>query len=88
MNWEAPVQLETCCVHLRHKMMYVDPRQATPGRVDGRSDTRIFLCHRTQEVLGPDGATVSPKSCGAGRNCCQMPVSPVTPTIDRSPLQA
>ena len=73
MNWDAPIQLETCCVHLRHKMMFCDPRQATPGTVDDRSDTRVYLCVLTQEGLGPDGLAVHPRGCGTGRSCHRTP---------------
>ena len=84
MNWDAPIKLKPCCVNLRHKMMYCDPRQSTPGLVDDQSDTRVYLCMESQEVLGPDGGTVNPRICQAGRACYQRPVlAPVTPTIDR-----
>lgn len=68
-----PINLQPACQHLRHKMMYVDPRQATPGYVDDGSDTRVFLCARTQEVLGPDDGPVGPDVCGTGRGCCERP---------------
>ena len=64
-----PLQLKACCLHVRHKMMYVDPAQATPGLVDDRSDSRVYLCALTQEVLGPDGKLVSPSNCSQGRSC-------------------
>ncbi len=82
MNWDAPLELTPCCVNLRHKMMYCDPRQATPGFVDDSSDTRIYLCMESQEVLGPDGRPVSPKACQHGRSCYR---APVIPTVERSP---
>lgn len=68
---QRPLNLEPACLHLRHKMMYVDPRQATPGYVDNGSDTRVFLCARTQEVLGPDDGPVGPEVCGTGRACAE-----------------
>lgn len=64
-----PLQLKQCCLHVRHKMMYVDPAQATPGMVDDRSDSRVYLCVLTQEVLGPDGKLVTPSNCSPGRGC-------------------
>ena len=74
------VQLRPTCQHMRHKLMYCDPRQATPGEVDDSSDTRVFLCSRSQEVLGPDGRPVGPKACHAGRACFCAPVGLQTPT--------
>lgn len=66
---QRPLDLQPACLHLRHKMMYVDPRQATPGMIDDGSDTRVFLCHRTQEVLGPDDRPVGPHECATSRAC-------------------
>jgi hypothetical protein len=77
-------------MNLRHKMMYCDPRQATPGLVDDQSDTRVYTCALSQEVLGPDGRPVSPATCSAARSCYKAPASPsppVMPTIDRIPDQ-
>ncbi len=82
MNWDAPLTLKPCCMNLRHKMMYVDPRQATPGVVDDNSDTRVYLCVQTQEVLGPDGATVGPRTCCDGRGCFSAPAQV---TVTREP---
>ena len=69
MSDVRPVKLQQACIHLRHKLMYVDDRQATPGRVDDSSDTRVFFCEHTCEVLGKDGEPVGPKYCQAGRGC-------------------
>ncbi|MCP3905003.1 MAG: hypothetical protein GY715_15375 [Planctomycetes bacterium] len=69
MSEERPVRLETSCVNLRHKLMYVDERQSTPGLVDDSSDTRIFWCVKTQESLGPDSDPVSPRDCEPNRSC-------------------
>ena len=69
MSEESPVRLKASCVHLRHKMMYVDVRQATPGLVDDSSDTRVFFCTKTQEQLGPDDEPVSPSDCTTDRSC-------------------
>ena len=70
MNNERPLDLKPCCLNLRHKMMYVDPRQATPGMVDDNSDTRVYICLLTQHVLGPDDAPVAPCNCDSpGRAC-------------------
>ncbi len=74
MNFDVPLDLQPCCLHLRHKMMYCDQRQSTPGLVDDQSDTRIFLCQRTHEVLGPDDQPVSPRDCSTSRACyCAAP---------------
>ncbi len=78
MNTDVPLKLKPCCLNLRHKMMYCDPRQATPGLVDDRSDTRVYLCVLTQEVLGPDDKPVSPGDCGSSRACYRE--SPYAPT--------
>ncbi|MHC4947770.1 MAG: hypothetical protein ACYTG1_05855 [Planctomycetota bacterium] len=66
---DQPLQLKPCCLHLRHKLMYVDERHATPGYVDDSSDTRVFFCIRTQDALGPDGEPASPSDCQASRGC-------------------
>ncbi|MCA9312492.1 MAG: hypothetical protein KDA21_14860 [Phycisphaerales bacterium] len=63
------VSLKPACVHLRHKLMYVDERQATPGMVDDSSDTRVFFCGQTLEVLGQDGEPVGPRYCDPTRSC-------------------
>ncbi len=67
-----PLKLKVTCIHLRHKLMYVDEMQATPGLVDDQSDTRIYFCTRSQEQLGPDDAPVHPAACCAGRECCKI----------------
>lgn len=64
-----PIHLQVTCLNLRHKMMYVDERQRTPGLVDDSSDTRIFFCTKTQDSLGPDGEPVSPTDCDGSRDC-------------------
>ena len=69
MNDERPVELKVCCQSIRHKLMYVDERHATPGMIDDSSSTRIFFCVKTQESLGPDGEPVSPTDCAATRSC-------------------
>jgi hypothetical protein len=69
MNESKPLSLKVCCDHLRHKMMYVDDRQAVRGLVDDSSDTRVFFCIRSQESLGPDGQPVSPGDCTPDRPC-------------------
>jgi hypothetical protein len=66
---QRPVELRVTCRNLRHKMMYVDDRQSTPGLVDDSSDTRIFWCVKTQDPLGPDDAPVSPARCTKARAC-------------------
>ena len=82
--FDRPLNLKPCCLNLRHKMMYVDPRQMTPGMVDDGSDTRVFLCLRTQNVIGPDDEQVSPGKCSSeGRACFRRAagVRPIQPTI-------
>jgi hypothetical protein len=69
MNDERPVTLKPACIHLRHKMMYVDVRQATPGLVDDASDTTVYFCTRTQDALGPDHEPVGPADCSRARSC-------------------
>ena len=63
------VKLVPACLHLRHKMMYVDDRHSRIGVVDDSSDTRVFFCTRNQDTLGPDGLPVSPTECTPGRQC-------------------
>lgn len=85
MNFDAPLNLRPCCLNLRHKLMYVDPRQAAPGLVDTDSTTRVYLCMLTQEGLGPDDRPVSPGDCAASRRCFAPPPQfrPFMPSIDR-----
>lgn len=69
MNTIPTVQLRVSCMNLRHKLMYVDQRQSVPGLVDDSSDTRIFVCTKTQDSLGPDSEPVLPRACNPGRSC-------------------
>lgn len=63
------------CVHVRHKMMYVDQNQMTPGRIDDSSVTRIFWCNQTMDALGPDDRPVTPRLCQGSRACyCHVEV--------------
>ncbi|HVU62900.1 MAG TPA: hypothetical protein VHC70_02895 [Phycisphaerales bacterium] len=79
---KAPVSLRPCCIHLRHKLMFVDPRHATPGLVDDSSDSRVFVCQLTQYNLGPDDEPVSPGRCeSSGRSCFRGAPEPISPTI-------
>lgn len=84
--FDRPLNLKPCCLQLRHKMMYVDPRQMTPGMVDDGSDTRVFLCMQTQNAIGPDDGPVSPSLCdSSGRACFDGTRGrsvPVIPTIE------
>ncbi len=73
MNGEQPVRLEVTCLHLRHKLMYVDERQSAPGLVDDSSDTRVFFCMKSQDAIGPDDDPVAPDVCGAARACYCRP---------------
>lgn len=66
---EPEIQLESCCRHLRHKMMYCDSRHAARGMVDDSSDTRVFFCVKTGDSLGPDARAACPSGCQAGRRC-------------------
>ena len=68
-NEAPPVRLQVACMHLRHKMMYCDARQTTPGMVDDSSDTRVFFCVKSHDAIGPDAAPVGPKRCGPERGC-------------------
>jgi len=68
-NRGVPLNLKQCCLNVRHKLMYVDPAHATPGIVDDNSESRVYLCVLTQEVLGPDGKLVTPSNCSPGRSC-------------------
>lgn len=89
MNWDTPLNLRPCCLNLRHKLMYCDPRQATPGEVDDTSDTRVFLCSLSHEVLGPDGKPVGPKACQSGRACyCAPAITEPSPTPSSAPDRA
>lgn len=57
------------CLSLRHKIMYIDCQEATPGRVNVDSDTAIFWCGKSQECRGPDGLPATPGTCGSDRPC-------------------
>lgn len=70
---ERPVNLKPTCIHVRHKLMYVDQRQMQRGMVDDSSDTRVFHCAKTHEPLGPDSEPVCPGDCQAGRACFEPP---------------
>ncbi len=73
MSEDRPVSLKPACLELRHKLMYVDERQAAPGLVDDSSDTRVFFCCVSHSPLGPDGEPVSPRECTAARPCYRTP---------------
>ena len=66
---DRPVKLRITCMHMRHKLMYVDERHTQRGMVDVYSDTRIFWCAKTHESLGPDQRPVAPDECSNGRAC-------------------
>ncbi len=66
---ERTFNLKPACLSLRHKLMYVDSRQSTPGLVDDESDTRVYFCIKSQDTLGPDNEPVCTKSCTAERAC-------------------
>jgi hypothetical protein len=66
---DRPVRLRVTCMHLRHKLMYVDDRHRQRGVVDVNSDTRVYWCAKTQEGLGPDDFAVGPGDCSNGRAC-------------------
>ena len=69
MTEPRPLDLRPACLKLRHKMMYCDERQQTPGQVDVSSDTTVFFCARTHDALGPDAEPVGPTECAPGRAC-------------------
>lgn len=83
MNYDIPLQLRPCCLNLRHKMMYCDPRQATPGLVDANSDTRVYFCIKSHESLGPDGRVVHPEDCTSSRTCYCAPSPGVAPAPEQ-----
>src|SRR5204863_6255746 len=66
-EYDRPVKLHVTCLHLLHKLMYVDARHMQRGMVDDSSDTRVFRCSKTQDCLGPDGGPVSPGDWSQGR---------------------
>lgn len=65
----TPLHLVPTCMHLRHKLMYVDARHMTRGLVDDSSETRQYWCMLSQDARGADGAGVTPSMCGSGRPC-------------------
>lgn len=69
MKPDQEPRLSETCLHLRHKMMYVDERHAARGLVDDSSRTRIFHCAKTYEAFGPDGIHCSPTDCSTDRPC-------------------
>ena len=81
-----PVTLKVSCLHIRHKLMYCDERHATPGLVDDTSDTRVFFCVKTHEVLGPDDKPVHPGVCKSGR-ACYCHGAPHEPSTDPADAQ-
>lgn len=66
---DKPLVLQPTCVHLRHKLMYVDDRHMQNGKVDTQSDTRVYWCGCTQDALGPDSNSAGPRSCNGSRSC-------------------
>lgn len=64
-----PVNLKPACLCLRHKLMYADGRQASPGMIDDASDTRVYFCVKSQDSLGPDNRPAHPLDCTAARMC-------------------
>ena len=68
-DMQRPVNLKVACMNLRHKMMYCDERQTTPGMVDDSSSTRVFFCILSHDSLGPDGRPAAPTLCSPDRNC-------------------
>lgn len=74
------VRLQTACSHLRHKLMYIDDRQSTPGLVDASSSTRIFFCVKSQDSIALDGNPVSPSDCTPDRPCYCAARNPSVPT--------
>jgi hypothetical protein len=75
----APLDLRPCCRNLRHKMMYCDERQATPGLVDTRSDSRVYFCILTCQPLGPDDRPVEPGACASPGRACFRPGAGAAP---------
>jgi len=69
LHHDRPVKLQVSCLHIRHKLMYVDERHAQRGMIDNSSETRVFWCSKTQESLGPDGEAVSVDECAPSRSC-------------------
>jgi hypothetical protein len=69
MSEDIALNLQPACMQLRHKLMWVDERQAVPGLVDDSSDTRVFFCMTSQDALGPDDEPVSPTDCVPSRGC-------------------
>jgi hypothetical protein len=69
MSEEKKLNLQPACVHLRHKMMYIDPAQRKEGLVDVSSDTAVHFCNQTLDCLGRDDEPVGPRSCQPGRSC-------------------
>ena len=69
MDELKPVKLQVTCIHMRHKLMYVDERHAQIGMVDTDSDTRVYLCAKTEDALGPDNEATHPDVCKPDRGC-------------------
>jgi len=66
---ERPLHMVPTCMHLRHKLMYVDARHMTRGLVDDSSTTRHYWCELSQDARGADGGGVEPRGCASGRSC-------------------
>ncbi len=69
MSDERKLNLIPTCVHLRHKMMYIDPAQRREGFVNADSDTDVHFCNLTLDCLGKDAEPASPRRCQPGRSC-------------------
>lgn len=66
---DRPLEIIQTCLHLRHKLMYVDVEHMRPGEVDVSSQTRNYWCQLSQESRGPDREPAEPFSCSASRAC-------------------
>jgi len=76
----TPGILRITCQHMRHKLMYISSDYGVPGMVEMDSETRVYWCTKTQEVLGPDNLPVGPGDCSNGRSCyCGRAAAPITP---------
>jgi hypothetical protein len=56
------------CASLRSKKFFMSDSLPT-GAADYLDASNHCWCRETQQVIGPDGGTVNPDGCTAGRSC-------------------
>lgn len=64
------------CAKLRTKTMYLNVEWRHEPDEPGCSNSAVFWCLKTMEVLGPDDLPANPDACRAGRACAVLHAPP------------